>query len=641
VPDVLIHRCTLRVVRRGGWSWGPSPKKFVEEIVRTIPVLLAKKVHNLMDEAEDRELSAPVRIRVLIRLADLVSSMTSVSLASNSEQSVSTPLEMKVESAIRSAFSLRVRPPSPSPQEPGKFQSPDSDDSDVLARNPESAVAQLLASWHLQGQLESSLAEFSLDELLAWHDALRSATKAPFQDVRMPDSELVSDLREFVAEYLELPPPPDRATRLRRRILIATRACAKFNLPLTMPFVWEVLDSAIPVTAEEASSSAQTQAAELADDPIGTESGPANPPHAHSPTAIAQLATHGASTYPVTEWEVHVKCVLPFLLLGPLSRLGYFRVLAAVLEAAKVSEPLHPFAAALAYKVLDPPERGWRRSPSSIECAAAFAGELSEIPEEKIAAFSAWLAGHLGPLDRLLADSLIRGHAREDPILLLRSESVEFRDFFVFDTQGCFPIACSAELGPLVPILRRVAGSHVLVSNFAATPECLATLDNAGVRFVVGVPPTRSEAWNPVQFGLQHAGWTNHPEPCTVEIFSAAKRLSQAVSDSEKMVTELAFRRPGVIRPSSLELERSLTLAAANSLATIAWILWKSRGPTSAQFALERFGDLDARIQFDSKRVWVRLPLGRRHRELSENGFLNPIGNLAWLGGRRLEFSGD
>src|SRR5437764_5552519 len=39
------------------------------------------------------------------------------------------------------------------------------------------------------------------------------------------------------------------------------------------------------------------------------------------------------------------------------------------------------FALALAHKVLEPPDRGWRRGPASIVTAAAFAG-LRSVPAE-------------------------------------------------------------------------------------------------------------------------------------------------------------------------------------------------------------------------------------------------------------------
>ncbi|EOD63166.1 hypothetical protein H480_38415, partial [Amycolatopsis vancoresmycina DSM 44592] len=64
---------------------------------------------------------------------------------------------------------------------------------------------------------------------------------------------------------------------------------------------------------------------------------------------------------------VETASALPFLLAGPLARVGYLDAIGPVL-----AEDAPLFAAALAYKVLGPAARGWRRTEPDRRTAAAF-----------------------------------------------------------------------------------------------------------------------------------------------------------------------------------------------------------------------------------------------------------------------------
>ena len=86
-------------------------------------------------------------------------------------------------------------------------------------------------------------------------------------------------------------------------------------------------------------------------------------------------------------------------------------------------------------------------------------------------------------------------------------------------------------------------------------------------------------------------------------------------------------------------LERSLALAAALALGTLAHTLWCDDEPDPL-LAFERLGDLDAQASFEPHRVRVRIPLGRRHRDLETHGLLDDVRGLPWLDGRTLEFAG-
>src|SRR5262249_46370344 len=100
---------------------------------------------------------------------------------------------------------------------------------------------------------------------------------------------------------------------------------------------------------------------------------------------------------PSPKTEVHVCSALPFLIAGPLSRLGYMQTLAADFEAAGLLSLLPAFATAFAYKVLDPPERGWRRSPATVAASAAFAGLVEPVDEPALVELARVMPAHLSP----------------------------------------------------------------------------------------------------------------------------------------------------------------------------------------------------------------------------------------------------
>jgi hypothetical protein len=71
--------------------------------------------------------------------------------------------------------------------------------------------------------------------------------------------------------------------------------------------------------------------------------------------------------------EVHLTTVLPFLLLGPLRRIGALDAVAAILAGLGYPEGIAAFAAALARKAVSPPGRGWYHPPEVAATIAAVA----------------------------------------------------------------------------------------------------------------------------------------------------------------------------------------------------------------------------------------------------------------------------
>lgn len=65
--DITVHRCVVRVVRRGGWSWGSDPRGLVKQVVDALPELLATWFdEQLVDDGPDLEITEPVQVSVRI-----------------------------------------------------------------------------------------------------------------------------------------------------------------------------------------------------------------------------------------------------------------------------------------------------------------------------------------------------------------------------------------------------------------------------------------------------------------------------------------------------------------------------------------------------------------------------------------------
>jgi hypothetical protein len=339
------------------------------------------------------------------------------------------------------------------------------------------------------------------------------------------------------------------------------------------------------------------------------------------------------------DFELHVQSALPFLLLGPLARIGYLDTLHATLEAAGLHAQLPCFPMLLARKALDPPQRGWHFSPASTAAAAALAGLREPVPEPVITDFARLFAPHLSPLDGLVSDKLVEGHRKGAPLILIRADAKTARGLWLVDDDGLLPISWSSKPPQLFRHLARMEGDIVLVPAESAQPEILTQLDDAGFSFITDAPPTRGEYWRRLTGTGTERLWSNAPRSKDSALLKAAANLGSAGAEAQELWQKLSIERPAIVVQSCPEVERSLTLAAALALGTLAWTLWREREPTTPLLALDRFGDLDARVRFTRDAVQVRLPMGRRYQDLFDHGLLAEVRGVPWLDGRPLQFS--
>ena len=71
MTDVVVRRCVVRVVRRGGWAWGAAHQRLVDRVVAALPQLIDGYLDGLSIPDGDLEITEPVRIAVRIPGGDL------------------------------------------------------------------------------------------------------------------------------------------------------------------------------------------------------------------------------------------------------------------------------------------------------------------------------------------------------------------------------------------------------------------------------------------------------------------------------------------------------------------------------------------------------------------------------------------
>ncbi|MGW0809028.1 hypothetical protein [Nonomuraea sp. NPDC002799] len=562
---ITVHRCVVRVVRRGGWSWGPDPQSLVRQVLDALPDLLAERFdEHLAGEGPDLEITEPVRLTV--RLArgagnGLVPAGFVVESAPGAD-----PVPQPVPGAV----------PGPAPGGPPAADNPAVHEAghhtaeDAWWPTPAALFSELAE----RGELAALLAALPEETLRTYLSALLAPAPA---SARAPDpGPAAPPAAEVISEL---------AAELGRRLSLPLRSATHDDLV-------ELLHS-LPGAAIE-------------------------PPPAGVPV--------DAAGGPRAAGERRVCSVLPFLLAGPLSRTGYLDAIGPALAGVGLPAEVPLFAAALAYKVLDGPERGWRRTGAAGAAAAAFAG-LESAPD--LTGFADRVRPALPVLDGVLALSLCRGHDPADPLLVVGVDG----GLLLVDAQGMFPIAWAAATAGLLPHWEMCGRPPVLVRDSALPPPCLRELAGAGVRFLTDVRPLRDDPLSRLPWRTPL--WTTGG----VERRLAAE-LPVLAERTDDLVRTLFVAHRAVPLAADGALERSVTLAASLALGMLAWMLWRERETPDPMLALTRFADLEGTIRFSRDTVSVRIPLGRRHADLWRGGALADVPNVVWLGGRTLTFSG-
>lgn len=553
--EITVHRCAVRVVRRGGWSWGPDPRGLVQRVLDALPDLLTAEFGEyLTGDGPDLEITEPVRLSVRLTARGggepagliLERAVRGEPVADPVSAPVPFPAPVPVPSVVGPSTMDNIELPAFAPDEPvpavaALFE-------ELAARDELAAVLALLPGETLRRYLSALLVE---------HEGESAGPIAAG-----PVAELAAELSRRLAR----PSPPTNHAELR-----------------------ELLGAA--------------------------------PAETRAPAAVpaGERTSGGVVSRPVG--ETRIGSVLPFLLAGPLARTGYLDAIGPALSGVDLLGDAPLFAAALAYKVLGAPQRGWRRTPEDDLAAATFAG-LESVPD--LTGFARQAAPALPVLDGVLALSLCRGHDPAVPLLVTGADD----GLLLVDAPGLFPVAWASTVEGLLPHWEACGRPPVLVRDGPLPPACLRDLAAAGVRFLTDARPLRGDPLS--RLGSRTPLWTTGGVEPRLAAELPAERL-------DELVRTLFESHRAVPLAGDRALDHSVALAASLALGMIAWQLWGGETPVLAR---TRFADLEATVGVTRDAVRVKIPLGRRHADLSRGGVLADVPNVVWLGGRTLTFSG-
>ncbi|GAA1140998.1 MULTISPECIES: hypothetical protein [Streptomyces violaceusniger group] len=602
--EITVRRCTVTVVRRGGWSWGPEPRGLVRHVVEALPELLANHfAERLAADGPDVEITEPLTVTVR---------------PGRSGRTVVGGPPVEVHFA---PVPVVAHPDAESGTDAEPFAR-SFEESFATAPDPWTApgAAALFAELAERGELATLLALLPDASVRAYFLAL----------LGVDDTAAARLLAELVGRALAAGPPP---TPVHSPPGEAARHGPAEALPERLRAAVAGADTAeLPqLLAGFLASADREEAVRLARSLPGPyDAGAGEPPGAAGATAAG--TTSGASTTvgARTSGEVRVWSALPFLLAGPLARIGYLDAIGPALAGIELAEEAPLFAAALAYKALGETTRGWRRAERDTEAAAAFAGLPAPVAEERLTDFARQVGPALPVLDGVLALSVCRGHDPADPLLLTGTDD----GLLLLDAQGMFPIAWTPEAAGLLPHWESSGRPPVLLCDGPLPPGTLRDLASAGVPFLTSVRPLRGD---PVaRLTWRTPLWAAEGAAPDLRLAAALPAHAERCAD---LVTALVTGRRAVPLARDGGLERTVTLAAALGLSTIAWTLWRDRETPDPVLSLRRLADLEATVRFEATAVRVRVPMGRRHMDLHNGGLLADVPDVAWLGGRTLTFS--
>jgi hypothetical protein len=636
--DVVVRRCTVRVVRHGGWSWGPQPRRLVDQVLAALPGLIAGRLGDLApDGAPDVEISEPVRIVVSLTLADLLAGRF------DPLRHAALAAEPLLKPSLASGPARPKTPIRPSGTPLLEYTSA------ILAHAHAVTLAQFIGRLFERGELGQFLALLPVNTLEAWYQSLTAppvgapGTRPGAAIFPAMSADRLPGGTSYPTTDVEAPPQGVAAipeTGRSRQLRDAINAIAARVSRETASEPLQPVDPAAGFHDRQAPAGPASVGPQPPRIGTAAAAATAGTPSARRAATTEQIASAPgavtaarAASAPAANTVADVASVLPFLLLDPLAQVGYLSALAPALQPVGLDSQTAAFATALAYTVLRPLERAWRRQPGDLAAAAAFAGLDTPVPGPALTELARVAGPALPALDAVVTRALAEGHTPGEPLVLVGAEGRADGGLLLVDREGLFPVAWADTVAGLLPSWRMCGSPPVLLAPTAV--GALRGLAAAGASFVVATPPAPGERWRRLP---PHRLWTNdHDDPALARHASGYR---QAVDLTAELIQALAGERAAVPLAASQALGRSLLLAAGLGLGTLAWTLWREREPTDPLLTLERFADLSARVSFEPDRVRVRLPLGPRHSDLSAHGLLADVPGVPWFGDRVVEFSG-
>lgn len=556
MEDIRIRHCHVRVLRHGGWSWGADPRQLMNHVTRRLPLWLAQALAEQLADAPPGATIPTLRVRVPVRLGELYSLPEAPD--SGNAVEVTHAVLQRARACLGAALRAALPPASePAAREPAHTPGPS--EADGISPTP---VIDVLCAWHADGSLTRILGVADAVALLAWSETVLAELGTAARLRAVPQTSL----RSLAAE----------AARLA-----AACACAVDQVACR--------DALLAVIERLATRDAGARARQGNGDdsvpvPEGREAPLPEEPGAPGllPASRNTLPRARAPARPPSLGPIAVPSVLPFVVTGVLSRLGYLDALRAALACARLDDQADCFAAALTCKLTPPPRRGWDREPATARLIAAMCGQEEAPSGMRMAQFLRILSPVCAPLDVSL-----RSRRRDLPCGVFADE-VEPDLWAAMDLVAAQPLGWFTTRDELPTLCKQLDDSPLWFASRATQPELVEARDMLA-----------------------------------------------------EMHSELIVRRPLVITARDQRrttAEYSIALAAGTALGVLAETLWGKHGETQPLLALQRLGDLSGTVSIEDRRVRVRPALGRRFLDLNENGLLRDIARVPWWPGRTVEF---
>ena len=634
MQQVTIRHCTLRLIRHGGWSWGQDPGRLLGFAARALPALVVEKLHNYLHDGGDLEIAVPLRLRVRLRLDDLLDAADhppSSALTALIDDQITRQLERqgRIDAGPIDDVSIESDAGSHVQRKRSHMLIPHGDGSSVLG---------LLTTWHTSDVLPGLLVHFSLPALRHWEAAALTELNA-FATMHPILASVIEDAMR--AWQSRAPAGNDENAIRSMRLQAIAWLLAQPDLQCDAKVLTEVLKRVLPLpgsvrhTTGGIRGRGMEEAARLQVLPPESDSRPRST--SHGPNTEVHMPVVNAFE-PLVEGEVSVGSVLPFLALGVVSALGCLKVLDAMLKSAGLLPQAPVFAQSFAYKLLAAPQRGWHRDPASERAAAAFAGLHRPLSSEHLYRFARQLNRDLSVLDAYLLHLLVTGHETGRAILLHRTGPDVSDPYVLMAVQGAFPLAWCDDIGDAVTTFNQFVPSVLLLEKSACTPEAVQLLMRQSCTFVTNALPGRDDVWRNLDRRREY--WTNDLNSTNYVLQTQIRHMERAIHNAESITHELLQMRPALLPTPSPAYERALTLLASTVLGTLAWELWHEKESVDPGLALQRFSDLEGKVVFTPDRVIVKPALGKRLMDLRDGGFLKNIPQVSWLGNRGVEFTG-
>lgn len=609
MDTIRIRHCRLRVIRHGGWSWGANPRQFVDQVTQRLPAWLMQALAEQLADCPTDLGIQQLRLRIPVQMSELRNWPSQYADAAGNP--TAGALTLRVQTALAAALAdvprFKPRPEA----EPAAPQTQQAATDEVSP----STVADTLIAWQRAGELPRM---FAIADGATW----RAWTRALLVELAAGGNR-----HAFIA--VGLAPRVERIEALLARPDASAASLAHELVCLVAALIApEPVSAAGPVARgiEPDDAPLRREGSTQVDDAVARAA-----PGTRHATSVRPRAPPARQP---RRAPVAVDSVLPFIVMGILSRRKYFEGLRAALICSDLLEHAGCFAAALAYKLSPPPHRGWERSIATHRLAAAMCG-LAEPPDNaRMDTFLRGLSTTCAPLDASLWPA--NRAARKQPGILV--ERLEGGWWATFDISSSQPLGWFTDAEDVLRVADLLPGRLWWLALDAADSTLPEALGRRDLRAVALGSQPRAAGW------LRAGDMLSTNEPLLRRhgaelqcVFDEARESLAATHSEFVELRPLVLPARGAMFHAA---EFSVTLAVCSALGELADTLWREREPTRPLLALQRFADLGGTVSVEEGRVLVRPALGRRFMDLGEHGLLRDILGVPWWPGRRVEFAG-